>query len=61
MMRRFMLRAAVLTALALGAVPAHANPPIKSECQNGLCGTPVAAPAPSASWWDELLAWLGLD
>jgi hypothetical protein len=62
MMRRFMLRAAMLTALALGAVPAHAdNPPIKSECQGGLCGTPGAAYEPPASWWDEVLAWLGLD
>lgn len=57
-MRRF-IRIAVLTALVFAAAPVLADAgDQQGECHGGLCGTPNPAPH---SFWDDLLAWLGLD
>jgi len=56
-MRRFMLRAALLTALALGAMPAQADD-INPECLGTSCGRPTTTQA--SSLWDDLLHWLGI-
>ena len=59
-MRRF-IRIAVLTATVFAATPVLADPPpgdSSGECQGGLCGTPDQS---GFSFWDQLLAWLGLD
>ncbi|HEY0988149.1 MAG TPA: hypothetical protein VGD80_13890 [Kofleriaceae bacterium] len=59
-MRRF-IRIAVLTAFVFAAAPVLADAGNQQgECTGGLCGTPNPTPAPH-SFWDDLLAWLGLD
>ena len=54
-MRRYLLRATVFAALALGAAPAQANNP---ECLGASCGRPSQD---GGSLWGDLLRWLGLS
>ena len=57
-MKRFMLRAALLTALALGAGPARADGgSVNPECLGQTCGAPTEQ---ATSLWDDLLRWLGI-
>jgi hypothetical protein len=59
-MRRFVPRAAVLAALALGISPVQADPEGTSnpECLGSSCGRPREEANPL---WDSMVAWLGLD
>ena len=61
-MKRLMLCAAVVTALAvsLGARSVHADTgPNNPECLGDKCGAPHEGVA--GSLWDSLLSWLGLE